>query len=56
MSRQDLRARALVLLVALAVALGVSAGGAAAAPKCTNPGGHTLEGPATEHNPHCVRR
>ena len=56
MSRQAVRTRALVLLVALVVALGASVGSAAAAPKCTNPGGHTLTGTATEKNPHCAHR
>jgi hypothetical protein len=55
MSLQALRARSLVLVVALAVAFGAFGGGVEAAPKCTNPGGHTLQGPATEKNPHCVR-
>lgn len=55
MSPHALRARALVLVVALAVAFGAFGGGVEAAPKCTNPGGHTLQGPATEQNPHCAR-
>ena len=54
MSRQAVRRRALVLLVVVAAALGVSAGGAEAAPTCTNPGGQTLPAPPTEQNPHCA--
>ena len=47
--------RALVILAALVATLGAFGSTAEAAPKCTNPGGHTLPGPGTEQNPHCAR-